>query len=166
MNHLNLDHLNLGDIELRRYCTKFHVSVPTPCYTKYSIKGGFPTRLIEIAVRVWAHQTLHATQITQDQDRSRHSSRLPSLQAHPVSTTLFAFKSPHAITMASKNMFKARKSDIESQKGNRELSRGPGKITPCSEYRVPTTTKFAYLGIYFLCNVSLTIYNKLVLGKV
>jgi hypothetical protein len=35
-----------------------------------------------------------------------------------------------------------------------------------SEYNVPTGTKVAYLSVYFLLNVSLTIYNKAVLGKV
>lgn len=35
-----------------------------------------------------------------------------------------------------------------------------------SEYSVPAATKFAYLSVYFLCNVGLTIYNKAVLGKV
>ena len=35
-----------------------------------------------------------------------------------------------------------------------------------SEYTVSTWTKASYLAVYFLCNVSLTIYNKLVLGKV
>lgn len=35
-----------------------------------------------------------------------------------------------------------------------------------TEYRVPTRTKLAYLSVYFLLNVSLTIYNKAVLGKV
>jgi len=34
-----------------------------------------------------------------------------------------------------------------------------------SEYNVPARTKVAYLSIYFLLNVSLTIYNKAVLGK-
>ena len=34
------------------------------------------------------------------------------------------------------------------------------------EYRIPTGTKLAYLSVYFLCNISLTIYNKAVLGKV
>jgi hypothetical protein len=35
-----------------------------------------------------------------------------------------------------------------------------------SEYGVPTATKLAYLCVYLLLNVSLTIYNKAVLGKV
>ncbi len=35
-----------------------------------------------------------------------------------------------------------------------------------TEYSTSTRTKVAYLTMYFLCNVSLTIYNKLVLGKV
>lgn len=34
------------------------------------------------------------------------------------------------------------------------------------EYSIPTRTKLAYLSVYFLCNVLLTIYNKAVLGKV
>lgn len=35
-----------------------------------------------------------------------------------------------------------------------------------SEYGVPTEKKLAYICVYFLLNVSLTIYNKAVLGKV
>jgi hypothetical protein len=35
-----------------------------------------------------------------------------------------------------------------------------------TEYQVPTEKKLAYLSVYFLLNVSLTIYNKAVLGKV
>lgn len=35
-----------------------------------------------------------------------------------------------------------------------------------AEYRVPTRTKLAYLAVYFLLNLILTIYNKAVLGKV
>jgi hypothetical protein len=35
-----------------------------------------------------------------------------------------------------------------------------------SEYEVPTEKKLVYLCVYFLLNVSLTIYNKAVLGKV
>ncbi|KUJ12753.1 TPT-domain-containing protein [Mollisia scopiformis] len=44
---------------------------------------------------------------------------------------------------------------------------GPPILSPRldSEYSVPATTKFAYLSVYFLCNVGLTIYNKAVLGK-
>jgi hypothetical protein len=35
-----------------------------------------------------------------------------------------------------------------------------------TEYQVPTEKKLAYLSVYFFLNVSLTIYNKAVLGKV
>ena len=34
------------------------------------------------------------------------------------------------------------------------------------EYRIPASRKLAYLGLYFLLNLSLTIYNKAVLGSV
>jgi hypothetical protein len=34
------------------------------------------------------------------------------------------------------------------------------------EYSVPVGIKAAYLSVYFLLNVSLTMYNKAVLGKV
>jgi hypothetical protein len=37
---------------------------------------------------------------------------------------------------------------------------------PDPEYRVSTSTQALYLTVYFLCNISLTIYNKLILGKV
>jgi hypothetical protein len=35
-----------------------------------------------------------------------------------------------------------------------------------TEYNVPTWKKVAYLTVYFLLNISLTIYNKAVLGNV
>ncbi len=35
-----------------------------------------------------------------------------------------------------------------------------------AEYRISFATKATHLGIYFLCNLSLTIYNKFILGKV
>ncbi|KAK3694181.1 triose-phosphate transporter family-domain-containing protein [Podospora appendiculata] len=34
-----------------------------------------------------------------------------------------------------------------------------------AENRVPGWTKISYLAVYFLCNISLTIYNKLILGQ-
>lgn len=40
----------------------------------------------------------------------------------------------------------------------------PGAVD--NEYQVSGWTKVYYLAIYFLCNISLTIYNKLILGKV
>lgn len=63
------------------------------------------------------------------------------------------------------------KVDIEAQHQHL-LTGGKGKgiVSPAlsprvdSEYSVPATTKFAYLSVYFLCNVGLTIYNKAVLG--
>lgn len=35
-----------------------------------------------------------------------------------------------------------------------------------AEYSIPSSTKYLYLIIYFTLNLSLTIYNKYVLGKV
>ena len=61
----------------------------------------------------------------------------------------------------------SKNSDIEAHKLDEKLNddlRRNGLSS--SEYRVSTTTKFAYLAVYFLCNVSLTIWNKAVLGKV
>jgi hypothetical protein len=40
------------------------------------------------------------------------------------------------------------------------------KVRVDTEYNVSTGRKFAFLSVYFLCNVALTIYNKAVLGKV
>ncbi|KAH8899927.1 TPT-domain-containing protein [Thozetella sp. PMI_491] len=41
----------------------------------------------------------------------------------------------------------------------------PARIQLDTEYTVSTATKAGYLAVYFLCNIALTIYNKLVLGK-
>lgn len=49
--------------------------------------------------------------------------------------------------------------DLEAQK------RDTVKHSP-AEYRIPTTTKYLYLSLYFALNLGLTIYNKAVLGKV
>jgi len=66
-----------------------------------------------------------------------------------------------------------KKSDLEAQDGGASLlspPRRPGSPNAAprvdAEYTVSTATKLGYLAVYFLCNVSLTIYNKLVLGKV
>jgi len=62
-------------------------------------------------------------------------------------------------------MSRPRTSDLESQATKKKDTRLPPARAE-SEYNVPTGTKVAYLSIYFLLNVSLTIYNKAVLGKV
>lgn len=59
------------------------------------------------------------------------------------------------------------KLDLEAQlplRPGQPPSPSPGRID--SEYQVSGWTKVYYLAIYFLCNISLTIYNKLILGKV
>lgn len=95
---------------------------------------------------------------------SRHSWRLPSLP-HIIPRRHLCFFDFLAFCNVALKMSKFKGSDIESQLKD---EKGPQLLTPRldSEYRVPTTKKFAYLAVYFLCNVSLTIYNKAVLGKV
>jgi hypothetical protein len=63
-------------------------------------------------------------------------------------------------------MSQNKKSDLEAQPCTQEKKPQTSTATFNSEYNVPTRTKIAYLGVYFLCNVCLTIYNKAVLGKV
>jgi hypothetical protein len=55
--------------------------------------------------------------------------------------------------------------DLEAQ-ATEKKDVSPQAARAESEYQVPMTTKLGYLGVYFLLNVSLTIYNKAVLGKV
>ena len=54
--------------------------------------------------------------------------------------------------------------DVESQKAPFESST-PRPLTG-AEYAVPTSKKVAFLTLYFFFNLSLTIYNKAVLGRV
>lgn len=42
----------------------------------------------------------------------------------------------------------------------------PTSPTIAPEYRIPASRKLAYLALYFLLNLTLTIYNKAVLGTV
>jgi len=56
-------------------------------------------------------------------------------------------------------------SDLEAQATEKRYTQLPPARAE-SEYNVPTGTKVAYLSVYFLLNVLLTIYNKAVLGKV
>jgi hypothetical protein len=42
----------------------------------------------------------------------------------------------------------------------------PSPPATALEYRIPASRKLAYLALYFLLNLSLTIYNKAVLGSV
>jgi len=56
-------------------------------------------------------------------------------------------------------------SDLEAQAAEKKYARLPLARAE-SEYNVPTGTKVAYLSLYFLLNILLTIYNKAMLGKV
>jgi len=62
---------------------------------------------------------------------------------------------------------KEKLDDVEAQVttgiSNPPPLRSPGMV---SEYRVSTWTKLGHLALYFLCNVSLTLYNKMILGTV
>ena len=55
------------------------------------------------------------------------------------------------------------KSDVEAQ--NRH-DRAHSTATIAPEYQIPTRTKYLYLALYFGLNLTLTLYNKAVLGKV
>jgi len=57
---------------------------------------------------------------------------------------------------------KEKEDDLEAQLLPSQHSPRPA---PADENAVSPWTKISYLGIYFLCNISLTIYNKLILGK-
>ncbi len=58
-------------------------------------------------------------------------------------------------------------SDVESQLFEDENRQDPLPVKPAGlEYAISTKVKFLYLGIYFFLNLSLTIYNKTVLGRV
>lgn len=55
------------------------------------------------------------------------------------------------------------KSDIEAQTRHTRTQSTP---TMAPEYQIPTSTKYLYLALYFGLNLTLTLYNKAVLGKV
>ncbi|KAF1814068.1 TPT-domain-containing protein [Eremomyces bilateralis CBS 781.70] len=59
----------------------------------------------------------------------------------------------------------SRNADVEAQAGT-ETSH-PRNVKPSTEteYTVPMGKKLAYLGTYFMLNLTLTIYNKAVLGR-
>lgn len=54
------------------------------------------------------------------------------------------------------------KSDIEAQS---RLARAQSTPNVAPEYQIPTSTKYLYLALYFGLNLTLTLYNKAVLGK-
>lgn len=59
---------------------------------------------------------------------------------------------------------KEKLDDVEAQVKTQPSPPGsPGMV---SEYRVSTWTKLGHLALYFLCNVALTLYNKMILGTV
>lgn len=54
------------------------------------------------------------------------------------------------------------KSDVEAQS---QHTRAQSTATIAPEYQIPTSTKYLYLALYFGLNLTLTLYNKAVLGK-
>lgn len=55
------------------------------------------------------------------------------------------------------------KSDVEAQTRHARIQ---STATNAPEYQIPTSTKYLYLALYFGLNLTLTLYNKAVLGKV
>jgi len=55
--------------------------------------------------------------------------------------------------------------DIEAQPILLSPDAPPSPTAP-AEYRVPARTKYLYLALYFGLNLTLTLFNKAVLGKV
>ena len=55
------------------------------------------------------------------------------------------------------------KSDVEAQSRH---ARAQSTTAIAPEYQIPTSTKYFYLALYFGLNLTLTLYNKAVLGKV
>lgn len=58
--------------------------------------------------------------------------------------------------------FKREQLDVEDTAG-RDDTKAPNLE---HEYSIPTTVKFTWLGTYFFFSLTLTLYNKLILGKV
>lgn len=56
--------------------------------------------------------------------------------------------------------------DVEAQPTLSVSINSSSSPSSALEYRIPASRKLAYLGLYFLLNLSLTIYNKAVLGTV
>lgn len=75
---------------------------------------------------------------------------------------------------ATQTLLEKEKSDIMTTVGDveaQQLPRSPtesesGSGKHAAEYRVPTRTKYMYLGVYFGLNLGLTLFNKAILGKV
>ena len=53
--------------------------------------------------------------------------------------------------------------DLESQRSSPANDTVSG--SHAAEYSVPARTKYLFLGLYFGLNLSLTLFNKAVLGK-
>ena len=56
--------------------------------------------------------------------------------------------------------------DIEAQQPHSPTESEIGSGKHAAEYRVPTRTKYMYLGVYFGLNLGLTLFNKAILGNV
>ena len=56
--------------------------------------------------------------------------------------------------------------DVEAQQPRSPTDSESGSGKHAAEYRVPTRTKYMYLGVYFGLNLGLTLFNKAILGKV
>ena len=55
---------------------------------------------------------------------------------------------------------------LRSLKGSEKRRADMGTGGDAVEYAVPTSKKFAHLGVWFVLNLALTIFNKAVLGEV
>lgn len=69
-------------------------------------------------------------------------------------------------TLGEKAVIMTTRADVEAQPPRSPTASEVGSGQHAAEYRVPTRTKYTYLGVYFGLNLGLTLFNKAILGKV
>ena len=57
-------------------------------------------------------------------------------------------------------------SDVEAAAPYRPSTDDPSSGKHAAEYQIPARVKYSYLAVYFSLNLGLTLFNKIILGKV
>ena len=98
-----------------------------------------------------------------DDDQGQHYHEESSLRYSSDTTITQNLLTPN-FAEKEKSYRMAGSEDLESQRSrdNKESTSGQH----AAEYNVPAKQKYFFLGLYFALNLSLTLFNKAVLGKV
>jgi len=170
----------LGKERARHPCDASHPPWQLPSREAFILHSSFHPKNVIGVIHIFSLHTLLARCVSSCQSRLSHPYRCPGnmsdtkrsddLEAQTPGTPTRSSFRPLVGTPTRSSFRTLLRTPLGTPLGSPlklKFSQSPAPtVRVDTEYNVSTGRKFAYLSVYFMCNIALTIYNKAVLGKV